>query len=538
MVQDAMQRFGRKKVNEILGYSRPWDVLQRVKGDMRISMTAFDQLVKLGMIYDAQQLTVGVKGQDRLPAQLSVTPELAYWIGIWVAEGDFNGRGARVHNQNQENRQRLKAALEKVGITYSENKEAIVTSSLSAKLLRAIGLDHGADQRRMPAMAFALHQDVLAAMLSGYFSGDGSVYGNAHRSYVEACTASQGLANDLMRLLLRFGIVAMHYERVDKRYGTLMHKVQFSGVENFQKFAGIGFSDSKRNQRVAAYIISKKWTRTAQLPMDKTLRELLQKHGFQEWAKSKTIGRRILLELFKKAPTESTKAYRKLLESNIHWDLVVDVRKVQYEKPYVYDFSVESTQRFLAGFGGLFVHNSEKSVREIFRKARQAAPTVIFIDELDSIAQIRGSEEGSGVGARVVDSLLTEMDGLKNIKDVVVIGATNRIDIIDPALLRPGRFDKLIEIKAPDEPTRLAIFKVHTAPMPISPKVELAKLAAMTEGFSGAEIEGLCRESAMIALRENQAAKTIEPVHFEKALASLSPILVKKREREKDLQYA
>jgi len=185
-----------------------------------------------------------------------------------------------------------------------------------------------------------------------------------------------------------------------------------------------------------------------------------------------------------------------------------------------------------------WVGESEKSVREIFRKARQAAPTVIFIDELDSIAQTRGSEEGSGVGARVVDSLLTEMDGLKNIKDVVVIGATNRIDIIDPALLRPGRFDKLIEIKAPDVETRLAILKVHTAPMPIAPKVDLQKIASLTEGFSGADLEGLCREAAMIALRENLAAKLVEPVHFEKALASLSPVLMKKREREKDLQYA
>ncbi|MBI5226716.1 CDC48 family AAA ATPase [Candidatus Micrarchaeota archaeon] len=185
-----------------------------------------------------------------------------------------------------------------------------------------------------------------------------------------------------------------------------------------------------------------------------------------------------------------------------------------------------------------WVGEAEKSVREIFRKARQAAPTVIFIDELDSIAQIRGSDEGSGVGARVVDSLLTEMDGMKNAKDVVVIGATNRIDIIDPALLRPGRFDKLIEIKAPDEQTRIAILKVHTAPMPIGPKVDLQKLAAQTEGFSGADLEGLCREAAMIALRENQAAKTVEPVHFEKALVTLSPILTKKRQREKDLQYA
>ncbi|MDP2717726.1 MAG: AAA family ATPase, partial [Candidatus Micrarchaeota archaeon] len=154
-----------------------------------------------------------------------------------------------------------------------------------------------------------------------------------------------------------------------------------------------------------------------------------------------------------------------------------------------------------------WVGESEKSMREIFRKARLAAPTVIFIDELDSIASVRGSEDGSGVASRVVDTLLTELDGLRNIKDIVVIGATNRIDILDPALLRPGRFDKLIEIPLPDESTRLAIFAVHTGKMPLGPKVEIKALSRLTEGFSGADIEGLCREAAMVALRENVNAK-------------------------------
>ncbi len=204
--------------------------------------------------------------------------------------------------------------------------------------------------------------------------------------------------------------------------------------------------------------------------------------------------------------------------------------------------ATESEANFIAIKGpellSKWVGESEKAVREIFRKARLAAPTIIFIDELDSIAQMRGSDQSSGVSGRVVDSLLTEMDGLKNVKDVLVIGATNRVDIIDIALLRPGRFDKLIEIGHPDEDTRWAILKVHTAKMPIGQKVDLQKLSTMTEGFSGADIEGLCREAAMVALRENINAKTVEMPHFEKALTLLSPILSRKREREKDLQYA
>ncbi|MBI5036652.1 AAA family ATPase [Candidatus Micrarchaeota archaeon] len=539
MVQDAINRFGLAKVNQILlGYSRQLDVLQRVKGDMRIPVQAFKRMAELRAACDSSQLTVSTKAsRDRIPERLKFTPELAYWVGIWVAEGDFNGRGARVHNQNPENRQRLKACLDSLGISYSENKNAIVTSTLSAKILRALGLNHGADQKRMPAIAFSLRRDVLASLLSGYYSGDGSVYGNAHRSYIEACTASAGLANDLMRLLLPFRIVSIHYERTDKRYGTLMHKVQFSGVENFQKFATIGFSDSKRNECVAAYIVSKKWTRTAQLPIDKTLRELLQDYGFEEWAKSKTVGSRILKELFRWAPAEKTAPYRQLLENDVHWDLVVDVRKVAYGKPYVYDLSVDSTQRFVAGFGGLYVHNSEKYVRETFRKARLAAPCIVFIDELDSVASARGTDQGSKVTERVVDSLLTEMDGLKDLKDVLIIGATNRIDLIDPALLRPGRFDKLIEIPYPDLATRLAIFKVHTSKMPLTKDVDLKELAKVTEDYSGADVEGLCREAAMVALRENIGAAEVNHDHFMKATKTFSVLVSKKKERE-DLTYA
>ncbi|MBI4360472.1 CDC48 family AAA ATPase [Candidatus Micrarchaeota archaeon] len=185
-----------------------------------------------------------------------------------------------------------------------------------------------------------------------------------------------------------------------------------------------------------------------------------------------------------------------------------------------------------------WIGESERGLREIFRKARLAAPTIVFIDELDAVAPVRGGDEGgSHVSARVVDTLLTEMDGLKNIKEIVVIAATNRIDIIDPALLRPGRFDKIIEIGLPDEETRLAIFKVHTEAMPLN-KVDVRHLAKVTDGFSGADVEGLCREAAMVALRENVNAKVVEPKHFEKALSTLSPILMKKRQREKDLQYA
>lgn len=149
-----------------------------------------------------------------------------------------------------------------------------------------------------------------------------------------------------------------------------------------------------------------------------------------------------------------------------------------------------------------WVGESEKAVREMFRKARLSAPCIIFIDELDSIAVHRGNDQGgSKVGERVVDTLLTELDGLRSLKNVIVIGATNRPDIMDPALLRAGRFDRIIEIPVPVEKGRLEIFKVHTKKMPLEKDLDLPTLAKQTDGFTGADIENLCREAGMEAIR-------------------------------------
>ncbi|MFH0835257.1 MAG: AAA family ATPase, partial [Candidatus Micrarchaeota archaeon] len=174
-----------------------------------------------------------------------------------------------------------------------------------------------------------------------------------------------------------------------------------------------------------------------------------------------------------------------------------------------------------------WVGESEKGVREVFRKAKQAAPCIIFFDEVDAIAPGRGGDDGSHVMERVVNTLLAEMDGISTAKDVIVIGATNRIDIIDSALLRPGRFDKLVETPMPDEGARLAVLKVHAGKMPLD-KVDLKVIAKQAEGYSGADLEALCREAGMIALRENVNAEKVTQEHFRKAAQFSRPTLVQK----------
>ena len=215
-----------------------------------------------------------------------------------------------------------------------------------------------------------------------------------------------------------------------------------------------------------------------------------------------------------------------------------------------------------------WVGESEKAVRELFKKARQVAPTIVFLDEIDSIAPRRGAYAGSHVTESVVNQLLTSIDGLESMEGVVVIGASNKPDMLDPALLRPGRFDRLLLTPAPDQRSRFEIFKIHTKEMPISiTKAEIEKitkelgkeeidilkekldkiqkkstvtikdlsdkekllfyLANKTDGYSGADIEGVCREAAMLALRSDIKAGEVTITHFDQAMKVAYPSITK-----------
>jgi transitional endoplasmic reticulum ATPase len=189
--------------------------------------------------------------------------------------------------------------------------------------------------------------------------------------------------------------------------------------------------------------------------------------------------------------------------------------------------ATESGVNFIAVRGpeilSKWVGESEKAIREIFRKARIYAPAVIFFDEIDAIAPARGYTFDSRVTERIVSQLLTEMDEIHRLENVVVIAATNRPDILDPALLRPGRFDKLIYVPPPDLNGRLEILKIHTRNMPLADDVDLYEIARRTEGYSGADLEALVREAAMRALREDINITAIHMRHFLEAMNEVKP---------------
>ncbi len=193
--------------------------------------------------------------------------------------------------------------------------------------------------------------------------------------------------------------------------------------------------------------------------------------------------------------------------------------------------ATESGANFIAVRGpevlSKWVGESEKAIRDIFRRARQYAPAIIFFDEIDAIAPIRGMSADTHVTERIVSQLLTEMDGILTLDNVVIIAATNRPDIIDPALLRPGRLEKLIFVPPPDRDARLEILKIHTRNMPLADDVDLGRIADLTEGYTGADLEALVREAGLRALREDINICKVHQRHFEEALQVIKPSVSK-----------
>ncbi|MFX1316018.1 MAG: CDC48 family AAA ATPase [Promethearchaeota archaeon] len=192
--------------------------------------------------------------------------------------------------------------------------------------------------------------------------------------------------------------------------------------------------------------------------------------------------------------------------------------------------ATESQSNFIAIKGpeifSKWVGESEKAVRDIFRKARQAAPSIIYFDEIDAISAGRGAYESTHTFASIVNQILVEMDGVENRKGIVVIASTNRPDIVDSAFLRPGRFDRLIFVKAPDYEARLKILEVHTKNMPLAEDVSLKKIAQDTEGYSGADLENVCREAGMQAIREElNKLKEIKKKYFDFSLSKINSTL-------------
>ena len=491
LVAKAVEKLGAEKVAQILGKAKK--NLHAYTKRAAMQLDAFVSLMKAADLqYDPRTLEITSRyRKHKLPGVLPLDEDLALFLGLWVAEGSYMKYGVRVSTSDKEAGRIARLCRKLFGKVQiyrkpnSRGRDVIISSPpLRAFMEHVLGLKGGARHKSVPAAILSARKPVVAAFLRGYISGNGCFSGK----YVEVSSTSRRLANDLLLLLQYFGIVA-HCHPKKERTGAISYRIRFLWSGFLRTFVEeIGFMDPKKTQKIRKYLSDMKLHRKLKAP---------ERH----------------------------------FDGDVYWDLVVSKRREPYSHPFVYDISINPTERFLAGFGNVLVHNSERGVREVFRRAKTAAPAIIFFDELDALVPRRGSGFGDAhVTERVISQLLTELDGLEKLENVVVIGATNRPDLIDPALLRPGRFDRLVYVPPPDEKARLEILKIHTRKMPLAKDVDLEQLAKETEHYSGSDLAALCREAAMLALRENLQAKEVTVRHFREAMKKVKPSLTPEAE--------
>jgi SpoVK/Ycf46/Vps4 family AAA+-type ATPase/intein/homing endonuclease len=524
-LERAKRILGLDKVATILNISKKYlaDISSK---NLPVSISNFDKLIKESKLaLDFNEIKIKLKGSPHnYPVIFDIDKDFWRLVGLWIAEGDFNSYTIRIHNQNPEIRKDLEKICNKYNFSFSKMETCTTLNSLFLQKIftNVLQLPSGAESKRLPPIIYALDKESKANMLKGYFSGDGSIYAAERGKFkIEATTVSKNLANDLLYLLLDFGIVATCYEKplIDK----LAYRISILGVKNFGKFKEIEFIDTVRNSRISKYIDSRKWNRSDIIPLSGGLYELASKQ-MSVYSTNNSIGKEKLKSMLVTVDKDKTKHkdYWDLVDGDIFFDLVKEIKVIPSEKQ-VYDIEVSDGQNFIGGFGGVIAHNSEEAIRKIFEKARQVSPCIIFFDEMDSLAGKRGIDHGSKVTERVLNQLLAEMDGIEDLKNVMVIGATNRPDMLDSALLRPGRFDRVLLVDTPDEKSRKKILEIHTKNMPLDKSIKLNSLVKKTEGFVGADIENLVREAAMLALRNDIHTKTVTMKYFEEALAKIKP---------------
>ena len=418
------------------------------------------------------------------PAVMEITEDLCEFLGYFAANGSFNGdddkKSAVRISSNTERVDYVKALCERlwghVGSYQKTNSttgilgkgvDLTISSTLLCHIMHnGLKLNDGAERKRAPAFIFNASKSAIASYLRGYFTGDGT----RNEKNIEATTVSKGLASDISTLLLYFGIVARLSVKPEAGYQD-GHRIRFGWSGYLKVFANeIRFADSARQDGLVKYLNELKFERS-----DHTTPE-------------------------------------PYITNDVYWDKVVSVKRVPYDREHVYDLSVPATERFIAGYGNILVHNSEENLRNVFNKARLSAPSVIVFDELDSFASQRGTYTGSGVEHSMVNQLLTEMDGFRKEELVFVVGTTNFVESLDAALMRPGRFEFALHIPYPNEEDRKAILSVHNKNFNLDMNDEALEQATRRTGdlvpgpnggtpYSGDHLQALTRQMARTRMR-------------------------------------
>ncbi|MBU1204133.1 MAG: AAA family ATPase [Nanoarchaeota archaeon] len=497
-LKSAKKKLGIKRMAFILGVREKYayDIISKNVG---VRFSKFSKLMEeAGIKYNKDFLQIHTKS-GTFPHLINFSEDFWTFLGLWVAEGSYMKNGVRLSIHRKEEKifselcKKLFGHITVYRKPNSQGSDIIISSLILKKVMEdVLGFNSGATKKVIPQIVYNLNRECLAAFLRGYFSGDGSINTKTPAPMIEVSTESPNLADDIMFLLLQFGIVAKVYLRKNRS----QKRICFADYDNLEKFKEIGFLDSNKNQIIYSYTSTQKFSRRDQLPITGVVKQIIESIPRLRncWKNSKSIGKNVLQQV-------PDPLLQSLIGGDIYWDKIISIKEMNLgETDYVYDISVPGAENFISGFGGIYAHNSESNLRKIFEDAEKEAPSILFFDEIDAIAPKREESYGE-VERRVVSQFLTLLDGLKSRGKLIVIGATNRPNSLDPALRRPGRFDREIAIGVPNKHGRLNILKIHTRNMPLAKDVNLERLSEVTHGFVGADIAAMCREAAMNVLR-------------------------------------
>ncbi len=498
-----------RQVSELLGIG-----IKKIQ-DRKYNGSASAEIIK--KLYKEDFIeSMKLAGKGKIPTR--ITKDLTYLLGLLAGDGHlrYNYRDGHVStiqltniDENVINNfKRIVKELFGIDVEYDGRYSYYFSSSPIGNLLKNLGIPvkDKAHNLSVPTYLIRMPKDFIASYLQGLFDTDGHIHLVPSGMQISYYTSSKKMMNGVKYLLLRLGIQSTFRYRKDGTY-----EITISDVNSLRKFKeNIKLSHQKRS-RVLENNVKTNYSKPIydRLPIQNLVKKIKKNHSISNnnliklglnpnvngYDREQVEALVNLLSELGEDPALIEKL-RILANNDIIWS---PIKMIEESQGHVYDFTVPEDHNFIAN--GFVVHNSEKKIRDIFDEAEKNAPSIIFIDEVDAIAPKREEVQGE-VERRVVSQLLTALDGLKSRGKIVVIGATNRVNSIDPALRRPGRFDREIEISVPDKAGRLNILKIHTRNMPLFRDVSLEMLAGKTHGFVGADLSALTKEAAMSVLRK------------------------------------
>ncbi|MBI4154389.1 AAA family ATPase, partial [Candidatus Woesearchaeota archaeon] len=492
--------------------------LNKVKTEEKsytVDLSEIKNLVEKDGKYAIKSRNLSRSNFIKLPEKTN--PELMEFLGLIVSEGSIDKRGdgisfANIEPELRERFKHLCKELFDIGHFHEDSEKISVFSKTLVKYLKLLGFENGS-KIVVPGYFFRLPKEEIQSFVKAYFDGDGTVSvmkikGINYPTPI-LYSVNRGFLQQMQALLqVKLGISTKLKEH--KTPKGLMHKLVVRGHEGRLKFAEFA-KDGRKSAKLQEIRKVKRTKEFANVPFASSLVSALKHLPYKEYRNhdyyvygNGDMTKHAMQRLFEIAAKNGIatatlqKEFELLMRDDIAWEKIEKIESVGNRD--LYDFTVDKDN--FTGPNMLLLHNSkfygesEENLRKIFDQAEKNSPSIVFIDELDAIAPKREEVKGE-VEKRVVSQLLTLLDGLKARGKIIVIGATNIPNSIDPAMRRPGRFDREIEIGVPNKDGRKEILQIHTRGMPLAKNVEVNEIAEKTYGYVGADIAALCKEAAM-----------------------------------------